>query len=74
MILPTEVKISSCQQLYNFIILQYVELISDTKSNKSTTILFYCSITDKENIDIPQTEGLEIPAGGGGGDASQGNV
>ena len=57
----------------NYEILQYVELISETKSNKSSTILLYCSITDKENIHIPQTEGLEIP-GGGGGDASQGNV
>ena len=32
-------------------------------------MLLYCSITDKENIHIPLTEGLEIPwvRGGGGG-------
>ena len=28
--------------------------------------MLYCSITDKENIHIPQTEGLKIPGGGGG--------
>ena len=66
MILPTEVKISLCQQFVEFR-LQYVEWISDTKSDKSRTILLYCSITDKENIHIPRTGGLEIPWGGGGG-------
>ena len=66
-ILPTEVKkISSCQQFVEFH-LQYVESISNTRSNKSSTIFLYCSITDKENIHIPRTEGLEIPSGGGGG-------
>ena len=67
MILPTEVKkISLCQQFVEFH-LQYVESISDTRSDKSSTIKLYCSITDKENIHIPRTEGLEIPSGWGGG-------
>ena len=73
MILPTEVKkISSYQQFVEFH-LQYVESISDTRSDKSSTIFLYCSITDKENIHIPRTEGLEIPSGWGGeGVISQG--
>ena len=42
-------------------------VISDTKSDKSSTILLYCSIKDTENIHIPPTEGLNIPGGEGGG-------
>ena len=41
-------------------------VISDTKSDNSSTILLYCSIKDTENIHIPPTEGLQIPVGGGG--------
>ena len=49
--------------------LEYVESIFDTNSDKSSTILHYCSIKDTENIHIPPTEGLQIP--GGGGDISR---